>query len=64
MGVGEQGLSPGRDNAALSSSYLIHGSASEVNCSDADAQIVSWHSYLVIFHPFVEQLASCLLYQL
>ena len=34
----------------------LHGSASEVNSSSADAQVVSCHHYLVIFHPFVEQL--------
>ena len=34
-----------------------HGSASEVNCSSADAQVVSCHRFLVVFHPFVEQLA-------
>ena len=34
----------------------IHKSASEVNLSGGDAQVVSCHHYLVIFHPFVEQL--------
>ena len=34
----------------------IHGSASEVNCSIADTQVVSCHHYLDVFHPFVEQL--------
>ena len=31
-------------------------SASEVNRSSGDAQVVSHHRYLVVFHPFVEQL--------
>ena len=35
--------------------YPVHGSASKVNCSDADAQVVFCHGCLV-FHPFVEQL--------
>ena len=34
----------------------VHGSASEVNSSDADAQVVPCHCYLVVFHPFVEEL--------
>ena len=34
----------------------IHGSASEVYCLRGDVQVVSCHRYLVIFHPFVEQL--------
>ena len=33
-----------------------HGSASKVNHSGGDAQVVSCHRYLVVFHPFVEQL--------
>ena len=33
----------------------VHESASEVNCSGGDAQVVSRHHYLV-FRPFVEQL--------
>ena len=31
-------------------------SASEVNHSCGDTQVVSCHRYLVVFHPFVEQL--------
>ena len=46
----------GWDNTMLSSAYPIHGSASEVNRSDADTQVVSCHCYLVVFHLFVEQL--------
>ena len=42
----------------LSTAYLVHGSASQVNCSDDDAQVISCHCYLVIFHVFVEQLTS------
>ena len=38
--------------------YLIHVSVNELNHSGADAQVVSCHRYLVVFHPFVEQLAS------
>ena len=34
----------------------VHGSASEVNRSGGDAQVVLCHRYLAIFHPFVEQL--------
>ena len=34
----------------------VHESASEVNRSRGDAQVVSCHRYLVIFHIFVEQL--------
>ena len=34
----------------------VHESASEVNYSGGDVQIVSCHRYLVVFHPFVEQL--------
>ena len=47
-----------RDEACetvLSSAYPVHGSASKVNCSGADAQVVSCHRYLVVFHPFVGQ---------
>ena len=36
-----------RDDAMLSSAYPVHGSASEVNRSGADAQVVSCHRYLV-----------------
>ena len=32
----------------------VHESASEVNRSGGDAQVVSCHRYLVVFHPFVE----------
>ncbi len=32
----------------------VHGLASEVNRSGYDAQVVSCHRYLVVFHPFVE----------
>ena len=35
--------------------YPVHGSASKVNCSDADTQVVFCYDCLV-FHPFVEQL--------
>ena len=47
-----------RDDAVLSSSYQYpaRGSASEVNRSGTDAQVVSCYRYLVVFHPFVEQL--------
>ena len=34
----------------------VHESASKVNRSGGDAQVVSCHLYLVGFHPFVEQL--------
>ena len=34
----------------------VHESASEVNRSSGDAQVVSCHCYLVVFQPFVEQL--------
>ena len=34
----------------------IHESASEVNRSGGDTPVVSCHRYLVVFHPFVEQL--------
>ena len=34
----------------------VHESASEVNCSGGDAQVISHHRYLVVFRPFVEQL--------
>ena len=34
----------------------VHESASEVNRWGGDAQVVSCHRYLVVFHPFVEQL--------
>ena len=37
------------------SAYPVHGSASEVNWSGADVQVVSCYGYLV-FHLFVEQL--------
>ena len=33
----------------------VHESTGEVNCSGGDAQVVSCHCYLVVFHPFVEQ---------
>ena len=35
---------------------FVHESASEVNRSGDDTQVVSCHRYLVVFHPFVEQL--------
>ena len=35
---------------------FVHESASEVNRSGGDVQVVSCHRYLVVFHPFVEQL--------
>ena len=34
----------------------VQKSASEVNRSGGDVQVVSCHGYLVVFHPFVEQL--------
>ena len=37
--------------------YLVHGSASEVNRSGDDVQVISCHCYPV-FHPLVEQLPS------
>ena len=40
----------------------VHGLASEVNCSGADVQVISCRHFLVVFHPFVAQLASRLLY--
>ena len=46
----------------VTSAYPVHGSASEVNHSDADVQVLSRHHYLVVFHLFVEQLINCLLY--
>ena len=33
-----------------------HRSASEVNRSGADAQVIPCHSYPVIFHPIIDQL--------
>ena len=42
----------------LSSVYPVHISPSEVNLLDADVQVISCHHYLVIFHPFAEQLSS------
>ena len=47
-----------RYDAVLSSVYSVHGSVSEVNHSCVDAQVVSCHRYLVVFHPFVEQLTA------
>ena len=32
----------------------VHESASEVNRSDGDTQVISHHHYLVVFHAFVE----------
>ena len=46
----------GRDDMVLTSTYLVHRSASKMNRSGADVQAVSCYCYLVIFHPFVEQL--------
>ena len=40
----------------MESSKSVHESASEVNRSCGDTQVVSCHRYLVVFHPFVEQL--------
>ena len=34
----------------------IHGSTTEVNRSGGNAQVVSCHGCLVVFHPFVKQL--------
>ena len=53
----------GRDDAMLPSAYmyLAHGSGSEVNCSGIDVRVVSCHCHLVVFHPFVDQLANYLL---
>ena len=42
-----------RDDAVLSSAYPVQGSASKVNRLGADAQVVSCHRYLIVFHPFV-----------
>ena len=36
--------------------YPIHRSVSEVSRSGTDVQVISSHRYLVVFHPFVEQL--------
>ena len=47
-----------RNDAVLSSAYPVHGSASQVNRLGADTQVVSCHHYLVVFHPFVEQLTA------
>ena len=49
-----QSTKRGRDDAMLSSAYLVHGSASEVNRLGADVQVIYCHRYLVVFHPFVE----------
>ena len=49
-----------RDDVVLSSAYPVHGSAREVNRSGADAQVVPCHCYLVVFHPFVQQLTESL----
>ena len=49
-------LEPRLRDPVLSSAYPVHESASEVNCSGADGQVVSCHCYLVTFHSFVEQL--------
>ena len=38
----------------LFSAYPVHGSASEVNSSGGDVQVISCHRYLVVFHPFVQ----------
>lgn len=46
----------GRDNALLSSAYPVHGLASEVNCSDADAQVVPVTAILLSLSIYVEQL--------
>jgi len=46
----------GWDNTVLSSTNPVQRSAGEVNRSDADMQVVSCHSYLVIFHLVFEQL--------
>ena len=40
----------GQENTMLSSTYPIHGSASEVNCSDADRQVIFCNHYLVVFY--------------
>ena len=45
-----------RNMVILSSAYPTHQSVSEVNCSDADTQVISCHCHLVIFHLFVEKL--------
>ena len=34
----------------------FHGSTSELNCSGADMQVVSYHFYPVVLDHFVEQL--------
>ena len=44
-------------NAMLSTAYPVHRSASKVNCSGADMQVVSCLCYPV-FHPIVQQLPS------
>ena len=43
-------------SGVLPSAYLVHGSASKVNHSGADAQVVFCHCYTVVFHPFVVHL--------
>ena len=51
----------GQDDTVLPSTYPVHRSPNEVNPLGADVQVVSCHCYLVVFHLFVEQLASHLL---
>ena len=36
--------------------HLSTAQVSEVNRSGCDAQVIPCHLYLVVFHPFVEQL--------
>ena len=42
------------EKAVVSSTYPVHGSASKVNRSGIDVQVISCHHYFVVFHPFVE----------
>ena len=64
IGRNGDGRSTVETTPCCTSAYHVHGSVSKVNRSGADAQVVSCHHYLVVVHPFVKQLASCLLYQL
>ena len=55
IGRNGDGQSTVKTTPCCASAYPVHGSASKVNHSSADAQVASCHGYLV-FHPFVELL--------
>ena len=56
IGRNGEAQSPVETTLCCAFAYPIHRSASKVSRLGTDVQVVSSHRYLVVFHPFVEQL--------